>query len=201
MTARTIMALAPRLSLTEDDVHVFVKNRTERRRRQHMNFLEIETLQEIENQKLNQLVEWYHLATLELVDVKGFQGQAPWIADQLGITVSQAQQCLEDLMSQGVLVQQAEGGWKREVTNHTMSAKKYPRLGLLKKHVLEHAAALAPQDIGDHSVITVSISESRLDEAKERIRRFRRELASFLSQPEEKDRVYQLAVSLFPVSK
>jgi len=201
MTARTILTLAPRLSLSEEQIQNFVQGANGRRRRYPLNSLEIQTLQEIEDQRVAQMLDWYHMAVMALFDVKGFQASATWIAERLGIEVTQAQQALDDLMGTGLLCQNAQGEWIRQIDRHTVSSRKFPHVNLVKKQILEQAAEMVPKQIGDHSAMTISVANSRLDEAIERIRKFRRELAHFLNEPSEKDSVYHLAISLFPVTK
>ena len=201
MTVRTIINLAPRLSLPEAEVQDFIQKANGRRRRYSVSGLEVQTIQEIENQKLTQSMEWFHIAILELVSVKGFQANAAWVAERLSIAAEQAQIALDDLMSSGVLTQCEDGLWKSEINNHTVSGKKFPRALLVKKQIYEQAIALLPNYIGDHSTMTVSVSEERLAEATDRIAIFRRELSHFLAEPEEKSHVYQLVISLFPVTK
>lgn len=201
MTARTIMSLAPRLSLPESEVQNFVQKANGRRRRYSVGAQDIQVYQEIEDHKYLQNLEWFHLAILEMVSLNGFQANATWIAGRLPITADQAQQALDALMSHGVLAQDAEGVWKNEINNHTMSGVKVPRALLVKKQIYEQALAVIPQGVGTHSTMTVAISESRFQEAVERITRFRRELSQFLHEPEDKDKVYQILISLFPVTK
>jgi uncharacterized protein (TIGR02147 family) len=201
MTARTIIALAARLSLPEDEVQKFVANSNGKRRRFPLSPLQAEVLHEIENQKLMQLMEWYHFAVLELFQVTGFNHEPAWISERLGISVDEATRAFEDLVAAEVIVKQADGAWKRVGSNHMVSSKRFPRAHAVKKQIYEQAIALLPESIGDHSTVTVSVSEGRLREAFERIRKFRRELSQFLAEPPEKEDVYQLIISLFPASK
>jgi uncharacterized protein (TIGR02147 family) len=53
----------------------------------------------------------------------------------------------------------------------------------------------------DQSTITLCVSERRLERAKEKIKKFRRELMQYLESGPDRDRVYQLSISLFPVSR
>lgn len=201
MTARTILSLAPRLSLSEQEVQAFIQKANGRRRRYSSNAHDLQVLQEIENEHLLQLMEWYHLAVLELVGLKDFQANAAWISERLMISQEQAQAAIDDLMTAGVLSQREDGLWKTEIKNHSVSSKKNPRAQLVKQQIYNQAIALLPNHIGEHGTTTVCVSETRLAEASERIARFRRELSQFLSEPEDKHRVYQLVISLFPVSK
>jgi len=201
MTSRTIMSLAPRLALPELEIQEYVQKANGRRRRYSMGSLEAEVIQEVENQKLMQAMEWYHIAILELVNVTGFQANATWIGERLGITANQAQSALDDLMSASVLSQGEDGLWKNEIHNHFISVKKSPRAQLVRTQIYQQALALLPDNVGDHSTMTVSVSANRLAEATDRIARFRFELCTFLAEPETKDHVYQLVISLFPISK
>jgi uncharacterized protein (TIGR02147 family) len=201
MTVRTIRSLAPRLALSETDAQSFIHKANGRRRRNSVGSLEIQAFQEVENHKLAQMTEWYHLAILELVSVKGFQGNGTWIGEHLGLIPNQAQQALDELMSTGVLSQKEDGLWKSELSNHTFSGLKVPRMQLVKKQIYEQAVAALSQQVGTHGTMTVAISEKRYEEAVERIVKFRRELSRFLSEPDEKDKVYQIVASLFPISK
>jgi len=201
MTARTIMSLAPRLSLPELEVQSFIQKANGRRRRYLVGSQDMLVYQEIEDQKYLQNLEWYHLAILEMVGFKDFQANAAWVSGRLPITQDQAQQALDTLMSLGVLSQREDGVWKNEINNHTVSGAKIPRAQMLKKQIYEQALAVIPQGVGSHSTVTVGISENRYQEAVERIVRFRRELSHFLSEPDEKEKVYQILISLFPVTK
>jgi uncharacterized protein (TIGR02147 family) len=201
MTARTIMSLAPRLNLSDADVQAFIQKANGRRRRYSVGAQDVQVFQELEDHKYLQHLEWYHLAILEMIGVKGFQANASWISEHLPITADQAQQALDTLLSHGVLSQREDGLWKNEINNHTMSGIKVPRAQQVKKQIYEQALAIIPQGIGNHTTMTVAVSESRYQEAVDRITRFRRELSHFLNEPEEKEKVYQILISLFPVTK
>jgi len=203
MTARTILCLAPRLSLPESQVQDFIQKANDRRRRRYytLSSLKAQSVRELESHELPESMEWYHVAVLELVQVKGFQADGAWIAERLGITLEQAQAALADLENAKLLYRGEDGTWKRQFGNYSMSSKNNARAALVKKQIYEQALALLPEQTGTHSTVTVSVAEDRLAEANERIIKFRRELCSFLSEPEDKDHVYQLAISLFPVTK
>jgi uncharacterized protein (TIGR02147 family) len=198
MTVRTIKSLAPRLPLSEAETQMYSQKAG--RRRYSMGEAQIQAFKVVENSKLTQMMEWYHLAILELTSVSGFNANANWIGERLNITPDQAQRALDDLMSSGVLSKNQDGNWKSELSNHTISGKNVPRMQFVKKQIYEQALGLLPQHVGSHGTMTVAISEKRYDEAVDRIVKFRRELSHFLSEPEGKDKVYQILISLFPVS-
>ena len=48
--------------------------------------------------------------------------------------------------------------------------------------------------------MTMAINKEKLPEAKERIKKFRRELSQFLNEGETNNEVYNLSISLYPVT-
>jgi transcriptional regulator with XRE-family HTH domain len=147
--------------------------------------------------------DWYHMAILELVNIDGFELNAANVSKRLKISVSDANFALERLINANLLFKE-NGKWQsRENTNMpvpehaTEAVKKYLRQSLQKStDALNHL----PRDIRDHSTITVATSADKIDEAKKLITKFRRELNEFLSDSPKKNQVYQLQVSLFPLT-
>lgn len=68
------------------------------------------------------------------------------------------------------------------------------------KRKLERLLEKMPSEEREHSTITINVDEARLDEAKEKIKGFRRELAQFLDSGVTQGKTYQISVSLIPVS-
>lgn len=68
------------------------------------------------------------------------------------------------------------------------------------KRKLERLLEKMPSEEREQSTITINVDENRLNEAKERIKNFRRDLAQFLDAGVSEGRTYQISVSLFPVS-
>ncbi|MBC7740621.1 MAG: DUF4423 domain-containing protein, partial [Bdellovibrionaceae bacterium] len=53
----------------------------------------------------------------------------------------------------------------------------------------------------DHSTIVVATSPAKIQEAKLKIKQFRRQLAEFLENSESKNEIYHLSIGLFPIDK
>ncbi|WP_413558615.1 DUF4423 domain-containing protein [Bdellovibrio sp. HCB209] len=69
------------------------------------------------------------------------------------------------------------------------------------KRKLERLLEKMPSEDREQSTITITVDEARLDEAKEKIKNFRKELAQFLdSGVAQPGKTYQISVSMFPVS-
>ncbi len=65
---------------------------------------------------------------------------------------------------------------------------------------LERLLEKMPTEEREHSTISVNVDESRLEEAKERIKAFRKELTQFLDAGVQEGKTYQISVSMFPLS-
>lgn len=68
------------------------------------------------------------------------------------------------------------------------------------KRKLERLLEKMPTEEREQSTITIKVDENRLAEAKEKIKEFRKELAQFLDAGVAEGKVYQISVSLFPIS-
>lgn len=152
--------------------------------------------------------DWHHYAILELMKVAAFKTEPKWLAQALGISVSEVRACIERLQRVGLLEIKPDGSWhdrsegfsthilgeNESTIAHRRSQKKLLELAIdaLEKTVIEKR---------DQSSMMMATSSSKIAEAKKRIRAFRQELCDFLEDSEEKDTVYQLAISVFPLTE
>ena len=149
--------------------------------------------------------DWYHYAILELTYLESFNSSPKWIAKTLGITVSEVHAAVERLSRLGLLKITKKKQWinVRSNTNVVpeMKAVAYRKL---QKQVLEKALKAleeVPMERRDQSSMTMAVSTKRLPEAIEKITHFRRELCQFLEQDLKRDDLYQLSISLFPLTQ
>lgn len=147
---------------------------------------------------------WYYLAILELTYLKDFQPKTRWISQKLGVTVAEVKTAVETLQRLGFLLID-EAGWHDRFTyfssieqNYTSTALKSLQRQILKKAVV--ALDTMPIEERDQTSATFSIDSQLLPEARAIIKRFRREIAQLTDQSASKDSVYQLSISLFPLT-
>jgi uncharacterized protein (TIGR02147 family) len=150
--------------------------------------------------------DWYHLAILELMRVDGFSAQPRWVARALGITVNEVNAAVDRLVRVGMLEVRADGTW------HDQTGGRNTNIGglastaahrALQKQILQKAIAAldeVPVERRNQTAMTMAVDVDRLPEAVERIKVFRREMAQFLSRGERRDEVYNLSVSLYPIT-
>jgi uncharacterized protein (TIGR02147 family) len=148
--------------------------------------------------------EWYHYAILSLLEVPGSRFEAKWISQHLGINEMEAKAAMDRLERMGV-VDQVGGRWKQVVPSirignnvPTGATKKFQKQLLLKA---VESIENEPGETRDFSSMTMAMDPSLIPYARERIRKFRRELSEELEAMGAPKRVYNLTVQIFPVSR
>ena len=149
------------------------------------------------------IADWYHVAILELTFAEGFDESPAWIAKKLGISPTEVKIALERL-ERLELLERVDGRLRKTNTYLTnfRDGVTAPALKSFQRQILEKAITaidLTPQEDKDITSMTMSIAPERLPEARQLIRRFRRELCALLETGPRR-RVYNLGVSLYPVS-
>ena len=152
--------------------------------------------------------DWYHYAILELTRVESFKPDVKYIARILNISQTEAHIAIERLQRLGLLEIDDEGKWldttpKGYATNINGDLTS-PASRKLQRQVLEmslDALENLPTEVRNHNSMTMAIDPTDLPAAKEMIKNFRRELCAFLERNEKPKSVYQLAISLYPLTK
>jgi transcriptional regulator with XRE-family HTH domain len=167
---------------------------------------EVLQMRQLSHDTFASISDWYHYAILELTQLKSFQPKAQWIASALGVTVSEVNAAVERLLRLGLLKFTEGGEWLISGGSHTNVGNEVLASAhrKLQKQVLEMALKAVeevPIQQRDQSSMTMAVSARRLAEAIEKITVFRRELCAFLEQDDERDEVYQLSISLYPLTQ
>ena len=160
---------------------------------------------EIDQDTFNLIGQWQNFAILELVGTKGFQPESRWIAKRLRISVSEVKLAIERLTRFGLLEIISDGSFRVKTPSTTTTHQRGTSAALktLQKDLLKKAAEAMEEvdpDERDQSAICVSLTRAQVLETKERIRQFRKEILSLAGKEPLKDEVYQLVLSLYPLS-
>ena len=151
--------------------------------------------------------EWYIPAIREMSAQAGFRPDPKWIAGELvpSITERQAEKALAVLAELGMLVTDAEGRTHRP--ERVVSTG--PETGGV--HVVNYHRAMMDVAIRsidevvpeerDISAVTLCLHEADIPGLKERIRNFRRELLALEAPEGEGERVVQVNVQMFPLTR
>lgn len=166
--------------------------------------LSSDTYSIIDQDTLTILTHWYHYAILELTLIKGFKSDSAWISKKLDIPKVEIEYAIERLLRTGLLVKRGGKLVKAKVfltnykDNQTSNAHKMYQRQLIQKALI--AIDECPQDEKDITSITIAANSEKIEKAKDKIKKFRRELALFL-EDNQGDSVYQLTIQLFPSTK
>lgn len=152
---------------------------------------------------------WYHLAIVELFKTKNFKSSYSYIADEIGLDLQTAIEAVTALEQGGVVTTETTP-WSVTLTdaqsssNSPLEKRTAHENREMQKDLLEIAIGAidnVDNEERDNTSVTMAIQKDRLPEAKEMIKKFRKEMAEFLSGQDGKaDEVYHLTVGLFPTS-
>ncbi|MCB0309314.1 MAG: TIGR02147 family protein [Bdellovibrionales bacterium] len=165
-------------------------------------------LRYLEKAQFDYCSKWYYPAIREMMTLKGFREDPVWIASHLSPNISpkQAEEALSVLQYLKLVSRNVEG---KLVLNDTVisSGEQFRSLAIKNFHMemlckAEQSIDRANREERDLSGLTFCLSQEDMHMVKSEILAFRRTLISKLVQKKTKsERVYQLNVQLFPLSK
>jgi len=151
--------------------------------------------------------EWYHSAIRELLECLSFKGDFKTLADSLTpvITEKQATASLELLVRMGLVKKNAQGKW--QATDPVITTGGQVDSSLIvefQKSMIQLAqeafsTTRAPERL--ISATTFGISEPNFELFKKKIRALKAELLELAKLDDSPNRVYQLNLQFFPLSK
>jgi len=150
---------------------------------------------------------WYVPAIREMVLQADFRPDPQWIAKRMIPPIGrvQAERALNVLMELGMLEEDADGAL-RQVDTVVTTGPETRGLHIANFHraMLERASESLDLTAGaerDISSLTFTVGEDGLRRIKARVQRFRKELIALLAQEDEGERVLQLNMQLFPLTR
>ena len=148
--------------------------------------------------------DWSHFAILEILRLKNFVPSTKWVAGALAIPEYQVLGAVERLQNLGLLKIDENGKWIcagsfSNIDRRVLAAGKRRLQQKLLEQSIE-ALENTPIELRDHTSMTMSVHMDRLPGAIELIKKFRRQLCSYMEEGANPDEVYQLQISLFPVT-
>lgn len=202
-THRVISKVANRLSLSPEETQTYISGASKK----PSGPVEQTEYQNLAMDHFRMIADWYHYAILELTLLQDFESDASWIAKKLGIKKIEAQAALERLERLEMLTKNKKGEYENTSGNNTTVGNEFTAVAFrkLQKQILTqalHALENDPIEKRDQSSMTMAIDPALIPQAKEKIKKFRRELCTFLQENNRpKKEVYQLSVSLFAVTE
>lgn len=148
----------------------------------------------------------YQIALIELTYLPDFQPNPQWIAKRLGVSHIEAKLAWERLIRTGV-IEFKNKKWRKSTDDVLKTPGGTATSGAMRKYQKEvlHAAGQAVDNVSIerrvHAAMAFPMSESKVDLARDLIERFMVQLTHKLRSRKDGDEVYQLGISLFPITK
>jgi uncharacterized protein (TIGR02147 family) len=162
--------------------------------------------QNLSRDQLELFTKWYYSAIYVLMTFESFGNDFDKLATRLSppITRRQASDAVALLQRLGLVAKDVEGHW-RPARRFLTTGEEWRNVAVreFQKEVLGLAAESLDRhrkDRRDISTVTISVPRDRLPELREYIRDFRSGLLSIANDGDEFDDVYQIAISLFPMT-
>lgn len=149
--------------------------------------------------------DWEYFTILELLTLKDFEASEKNICARLDIPLLRTREVLDRLLRLEMISKEegkyalASGNTSWAPTTSTTEAKKNLQKQLIEKSLV--SLSVDPFDIRDHSSVTLAIKKSELPSFKKTLKEVRKQLTEMFQKPSEHDEVYQLNISLFPLTK
>ncbi len=202
--------IATRLQMRDDEKQLFlalVESQHARSRvaRQQavvaLSHIRQERLDELSLEKFSAIRDWYHMAILEMTELRGFKSDPAWIAEKLALPADLVREAIDRLVLLGLLSKE------NDVLRQTARDLELPS-GVPSRTIREHHKQILTKAINavdtvdmekrEYSSHTFAVSAKALPELKNTIKEFQRKISK-LSHGGEKDAVYVLSVQLFPL--
>lgn len=162
---------------------------------------------QITDENFEQIPEWYDTAILEQITVAGFRASSKSLAQVLSLNEVQITSALLRLKKLN-LIKISKKGYVTDATsgqtsNVTPSSTNLTKKNLQKRFLEKAIHSIDNDPLGDRDMttITCAIDPQKIGEAKVRIKAFRREMAEFFASGRKSNRVYNITVALYPISK
>jgi uncharacterized protein (TIGR02147 family) len=150
---------------------------------------------------------WHFVALRELVTLKDFKEDAPWINRRLKSKLhpEEIRQALRILVELKLLTRNTQGRLKQTVEKVSTT----PEMGSLAvinfhREMLRKASESLEKSRTAHrdvSALTVGLSKAQFERIRDRIAQFRREIHAIASESGDKDAIYQINFQLFNLSE
>jgi transcriptional regulator with XRE-family HTH domain len=203
LSTRAVHAVGKRLGLNLETIAAYIASSRKRLKPSHPP-LGVRSFQ-FDLDTFQMLSVWYHSAILELIHLDGFRTDARWVAKTLGISVEEVSIALQRLLRLGLLEMKEKDLWidksgdaefHTQALSETASNQMHQAVHRLAIEAIRHIPGR--QRVQNQMVLALDASElSRLRVLAEE---FMEELRSLAAESSKKDDVYQVEVSLFPVT-
>ncbi|MBW8889954.1 MAG: TIGR02147 family protein [Fibrobacteres bacterium] len=164
------------------------------------------TFKKLDSSQLQAFRRWYTIAIREMLNLEGFRGNAAWITGRLlpPVQTYESEEALALLLETG-LIKKTANGYKAadpDITTEdevkSFLVKNYHAQMIRLAGWAQDEVAVAERDV---SSVTFAIKESELPALKKQLQLMRKELRAFAAEPGTADRIVQVNMQMFPLTK
>ena len=203
LSARALEMVGKRLGLGDETMLAYAAS--SRRKSNAKNPLEEIRKVHLELDAFQLVSVWHHYAILELIHLHGFRTDSRWIAGTLGIAVEDVNIALERLLRLGLLEMAARDRWiDKSGDAEFHSAALTDHAGdLIRQDILDleaDAIKRIPSQHRVHRQMILAVESKKLQRVQALADEFMHDLRSLMPESDANDDVYQVAISIFPVT-
>ena len=150
---------------------------------------------------------WYYVVIRELIDFHPFYGDYKELASMVvpAIKEAEAKKAIMTLEKLGLIAKNPDGYYEHTdaiiSTGDEWKSIAVQNFQTETAELAKHAILNIPKQERDISTLTVSISSKTLESIRERLKKLRRELLELARADGFADRVHQINIHVFPVSR
>lgn len=163
-------------------------------------------------EELALIQDWYYFTIVELTALCDFQSEPQWIANKIGITLEQAESAIERLLGlnmlkrlpNGDLIAAHESGMGLKISANDPDSHRVLLQRRWEQIMDRSLVAIEELPVNKRVQrnLSVAIDSALVEEAREKLRNFTRELVDDLERKsKKKDHIYELATIFFPLTK
>ncbi len=203
LSARALATIGKRIGLSEEAMQVYAQG-LKKKTHLHSATEEIRSVS-LDLDTFQLLSVWYHSAILELIQIKGFQADSRWIAKTLGISVAEVNVALQRLLRLRLLEMRGAGRWldksgDAEFRSAALTETASNQINQEAHRFIIEALERIPSRDRFHGHMIVALDSRKFSQLKVLADEFMSGMRSLASESENKDDVYQVEISLFPVT-
>ena len=198
LTPKTIERFGERLKLNRRAIQQYIDYEQSRPKTDNLR-----GVRQLARDAASAISDLHHYAILELIRLKDFRPDSRWIARVLGITTDEVNIALTRLIRLGLLEMTEPGKWTDKSGDAVSSVEDFANLAVQRLAAQVKRASQNAKEATDyryHSSTTVAVDTTKIDAVIGLFQKFEHELSQYLSSADEPDDIYQIELSLFPIT-
>jgi len=198
LTSKTIDRFGQRLKLSRRAIQQYIDHEQSQPKTDGLR-----GVRQLARDTASMISDLHHFAILELIRLKDFRPDSRWIARVLGISTDEVNVVLSRLIRLDLLEMTEPGRWTDKSGDAVSSVEDLANLAvqrLAEQVKLASSTSHTSNDYRYHSSTTVAVDTAKIDAVMGLFRKFEHDLSEYLSTVDEPDDIYQIELSLFPIT-